>query len=419
MKKRILFISETVTMAHLIRPLTIAKGLSLADYDIHFAATKIPEFLIKDFSNFTLHQVQNGVSEADFLKAIAKGQHPYSKEILKEYVEEDLRLLYSIKPDIIVGDMRLSLHISSQLTHIPYINISNSTWDPSIELPTLIPDIPAVKYFGVKLTKQIFSLLRTKIFNNLATPFNETAKYYGVSSYGSYYDVLTSGDYTLYTDLKSLVDLKKSNSSKFSIGALVYGLDSINLPQTKLPKKTNKRVILSLGSSGPSNKLEEMVTALSTLNIELIVATGGKKLSISPRSNVFIFDYIPMNEILKTADLLIFNGGSGSGYLALSNGVPLLCVPSNIDQHQFSYIIEKLGAASIIRSDKISSETLVTTVKKMLSNNNFKTISHILANEMKAENPIYEIDQVLKHLIGPSEKKSALRLTDFKLNKAL
>jgi len=415
MKKKILFISETVTMSHLIRPLKIASHLPLDHYEIHFAATHIPDFLKNELNNFKTYQIQHGVSEKKFLSAIAHGQHPYTESILKNYVEEDLKLLKAIKPDLVIGDMRLSLKISAKLANIPYLNISNSTWDSSAILPLLVPELPVVKVFGVRLSQFVYSMIREDILSKLAKPFNQIAQSYGVSEYGSYYDVLTSGDYTAYVDLKSLVKCKSYKPNKINVGALLYSMNTSHAVSPVQKKKQKQRVVVSLGSSGPTNQLQNMINTLAELDIELVVATSGKNITLPQSKDIIAASYLPLDQVLADADLLIFNGGSGSGYLGLSHGVPLLCIPSNIDQHQFSHAISQKGAGDIIRSDKLSMKKLKSMVAEMLNNNQMKLAARAIAIEMSEENPAKEIEKLIETILESKayrDKSSVLSSVD-------
>jgi UDP:flavonoid glycosyltransferase YjiC (YdhE family) len=399
MKKKILFISETVTMSHLIRPLKIASQLSQDHYEIHFAATHIPDFLKNELSHFKVHQIQHGVPEKTFLSAIAQGKHPYTESILKIYVEEDLKLLKAIKPDLVIGDMRLSLKVSAQLADTPYLNISNSTWDSSAILPSLVPELPVVKFFGVTLSQLVYSVIKEDVLSKLAKPFNQIAQSYGVPEYGSYYDVLTSGDYTAYVDLKSLVKCKAYKPNKINVGALLYSMNTSKAVSPVQQKKQKQRVVVSLGSSGPTSQLQGMVNTLAELDIELVVATSGKNITLPARQGIIAAPYLPLDQVLADTDLLIFNGGSGSGYLGLSHGVPLLCIPSNIDQHQFSQAISQKGAAGIIRSDKLSMKKLKSMVIEMLNNNKSKLAARAIAIEISEENPTKEIEKLITTIL--------------------
>ena len=49
-----------------------------------------------------------------FLAALAAGRPVYHAETLRSYVRDDLSLLESVDPDIVVGDFRLSLAVSAE-----------------------------------------------------------------------------------------------------------------------------------------------------------------------------------------------------------------------------------------------------------------------------------------------------------------
>ncbi|MCB0415945.1 MAG: hypothetical protein KDD50_16525 [Bdellovibrionales bacterium] len=401
-KKRILFMSENVTLSHVIRPLQIAESLSADEYEIHFAITHIPELLQERLSRFNLHKIDFGVSSKDLLDAIAKGKHPYSFDVLDTYVKEDCRIIKNVKPSVVVGDMRLSLHVSSKLCDVPYINISNSTWDSSSNLPVLVPETPIVKLFGLFLSRNIFGVIKPLVMRILARPFNKIAKKYGVDPYGSYFDVITSGDYTIYCDLKSLVKINKIRKKNVEVGALLYSMEEKSMEKFALPPKNKKRVVLSLGSSGPSRYLQNFIDVLAELDIELVVATLGQKVDLPKNENVLIYDYLPMTRATQGADLIIFNGGSGNGYLGLANGAPLLCIPLNIDQHNFSYAMERKGVAKIMRSDKIDVQALKRMVSSMLVDSELKLNALKLSQEILQENPVKEIQKLISKV---SEEK--------------
>lgn len=50
----------------------------------------------------------------------------YAMRTLRKYVEADLRVLDEIAPDLVVGDLRISLSVSARLAGIPYIAIANA-----------------------------------------------------------------------------------------------------------------------------------------------------------------------------------------------------------------------------------------------------------------------------------------------------
>ena len=70
-KKRILFISEAVSLAHISRPLVLAESLDLDEYEVHFACgEKYKDFIINHPFHFW---ALNDFDPDDFLKAQKSG----------------------------------------------------------------------------------------------------------------------------------------------------------------------------------------------------------------------------------------------------------------------------------------------------------------------------------------------------------
>lgn len=60
--------------------------------------------------------------------ALARGAPVFTAKVLEGYVEQELALMDQLRPDVVVGDFRLSLRISASLRRIPYVNVTNAYW---------------------------------------------------------------------------------------------------------------------------------------------------------------------------------------------------------------------------------------------------------------------------------------------------
>src|SRR4051794_23232350 len=114
-RKRILFFAEGATMAHFVRPLALAQAIQGDGYDIHFYAPS-RYFRYLENSPFTIGELDSMPGE-QFLDNLAKGKPLFSAATIRRYVAEDRSLIQSVRPDLIIGDMRLSLPISARLEH--------------------------------------------------------------------------------------------------------------------------------------------------------------------------------------------------------------------------------------------------------------------------------------------------------------
>ena len=127
-RQRILFFAEAVTLAHVTRPLVLARSLDPERYEVHFACAAGYDFLFKD-GEFTRWSIDT-ISTERFLHALATGSRLYDYQTLTDYLEDDLRVLDAVSPDLVVGDFRLSLAVSAPLRKVPYAAIANAHWSP-------------------------------------------------------------------------------------------------------------------------------------------------------------------------------------------------------------------------------------------------------------------------------------------------
>src|ERR1044071_9104066 len=125
-RKRILFIAEAVTLAHATRPFALAQSLDPAEYDVYFACAKRFHFVCAN-ARFPCLDL-NSISSESFLGALSSGSRLYSKRLLESYVHDDLKLIQSVHPDVVVGDFRLSLAVSAQLAAVPHLALANAYW---------------------------------------------------------------------------------------------------------------------------------------------------------------------------------------------------------------------------------------------------------------------------------------------------
>lgn len=105
-RRRILFVAEAVTLAHVVRPFALAQSLDPSRYEVHFACDPRYNQLLGPLP-FRHHAIHTIPSER-FFGNLTQGRF-YAMRTLRKYVEADLRVLDEIAPDLVVGDLRISL----------------------------------------------------------------------------------------------------------------------------------------------------------------------------------------------------------------------------------------------------------------------------------------------------------------------
>jgi len=99
-----------------------------------------------------------------------------------------------------------------------------------------------------------------------------------------------------------------------------------------------------------------------------MIATAGRNTAFRQTGNAYIRDFLPGSLCSKHAAVVISNGGSSTGYQAISHGTPVLGIPSNLDQYLCMQVIEKAEAGIMLRSDTLSSAGIKKALETLLEN---------------------------------------------------
>ena len=363
-KPVILLVAEAVTLAHFARIAALAKTLDAARYEVVVASD--PRYAeLEAPLGCAFHPIRS-IPSAEFAQALARGKPLYDVKTLTKYVEDDLALLDLIKPDLVVGDFRLSLAVSAPLRHIPYAAVVNAYWSPYADIAYPVPDLPMTRILGVPLAQKLFNLARPIAFALHARPLNRVRRRYGLPPLGhDLRTVYTWGDYTLYADVPELVATRPLPANHRHLGPPLWSTQ-VPLPDwwERLPQD-KPVILLTLGSSGRADLLPMALSALSGLPITVIAATAGKIDLADVPANAFVSDYLPLDHAVKRASLVICNGGSLTTYQALAAGVPILGICSNMDQLLNMNAIERLGAGLSLRAARIRPTQLKEIVQTL------------------------------------------------------
>ncbi|MDB5960849.1 MAG: glycosyl transferase family 1 [Massilia sp.] len=367
-RKKILFFAEAVTLAHVGRALTLAATLDPARYDIHFACAPGYDFCFTGtaFTRWTV----NSIPSSQFLQALADGKPVYSNVTLGSYVEEDLRLLDQLRPDVVIGDFRISLSISARLAGIPYIALSNAYWSPFLRQRYTVPNIPLTKMLPVALADLLFRMARPIAFASHAVPLNRVRRKHGLPSLGSdLRRVYTDADYTLYADVPELFPGHQDLPRNHRFLGPVMWAPPVALPPwwSELPAKLPV-IYVTLGSSGQGKLLPLVLRALADLPVTVIAATAGNIAIDQVPDNAWVADFLPGDQAAARAALVICNGGSPTSHQALAAGVPVLGISSNLDQFLNMHGIVSAGAGAQLRADRFDAIRLQAMVADLLDN---------------------------------------------------
>lgn len=379
-----MFVSEDITLAQIVRLVQLAKSLSNDLYEVHFACSNFKDLIFKGTS-FIQWYLPN-IGQERVQKSLDESSSIYTEEILESYLKDDLILIEKVKPDLIIGDLRLSLTISAPLSDIPFAVLINAYWSPFTMLENFpIPDHPMVQILGESMANYFFNLARPVAFAQFAKPVNTLRKKYGLVSIGSLLQTLTFGDYTLYPDSQELVPTFNLPSNHRYLGPVIWSPEGeLRLDVNSV--KERPVVYVTLGSSGKSDLLPKIIESLGKLPVFALVATAGRVQISELPENILLEEYLPGSTAASKSDLVICNGGSTTAYQGLNEGVPILGIATNIDQFLSMNYILKVGACELLRAGNFNARDFEQRIMTMLENPKYK----IAAVKIKEEFSQYD-----------------------------
>jgi UDP:flavonoid glycosyltransferase YjiC (YdhE family) len=362
---KLLFVAEDVTLAQLVRLVTLASSLDSERYEVHFAASRFDDLVFAGtrFVRHVLTTLPADVAE----RALVAGKRLYEKRTLLEYMRAELELFERVKPALVIGDFRLSLSSSAELWGVPSAVLINAYWSPfAVRERFPVPDHPFIRLLGEARVTEYFPKAIPHVFAHFAAPLNAARKRHGLPPVGSLLQMLTHGDYTLYPDEPWLTPVQAAPSSHRFLGPVLWEPD-VPEPQLQFGNPGQPLIYVTLGSSGKVDLLPQLVAAAATLPFNFVVATAGRaKLGALP-VNLQAFPFVPGSTLARKACLVISNGGSTTGYQALAEGTPVLGIPSNFDQFLASAAIAERGAGKTLKARAANIGTLQSAIAEAVN----------------------------------------------------
>jgi UDP:flavonoid glycosyltransferase YjiC (YdhE family) len=365
-RKVVLFIGEGVTLAHVGRPIALASGLDPARFEVVFACDERHRRWVG--SRSWRYRPIRSIDGAAFLDAVARGRPLYDAATLHGYVRDDMELLRTVAPAVVIGDFRLSLSVSARIAGVPYLAISNAYWSPYAQKRFPIPEHWTTRAFGLRTATGIFHLVRPFVFAHHAAPLNAVRRHYGLPSLGhDLRRINTDADLVAYSDIPEMVSTSGMPSTHQYIGPVLWS-PPVDIPSwwDSIPPTDGRTIYLNMGSSGPPRLLSAVLEAIAPLPYRIVVATAGHAIPADLPNNVLVADYLPGSVIISKAAVVICNGGSPTSQQALTAGVPVLGIASNMDQLLNMRAVAAYGAGHCLRADQLSPTAIRQSVQGLV-----------------------------------------------------
>ena len=363
--RRILFVTGAVTLAHVARPLALMAALAGTRHELAIACPEHARRFLGAAGPRWLPLAD--IAPALFAARLARGAPVFEEAELHAAVEADLALLADWRPDLVVGDFRLSLSASARLAGVRYAALANAYWSPyapSRRLP--LPVLSWTRYAPLALVQPVFERLETLLLAPHCRPLDAVRRTLGLAPLGDdIRRVYTDADDVLYADSETLFPLPGAPASHRHLGPILW---SPPLPEPSWWNEpaVEPSVYVTMGSSGDPALLALILKALEPLRVRPIVATAGAPTPTGTGSARFA-DFLPGDAAAARSRLVVCNGGSPTSQQALAAGTPVLGICCNIDQMLNMRGLTAAGAGIALRADRASPERIRRAAAELMA----------------------------------------------------
>ena len=397
--KRILFVVENTTLSQVVRLLVLARGLHQQQYEVHFACSEFEPVI---FGQTAFHRWQLfTMDKKTFLSAAEKGTSFYTGKLLRRYVDADIQLIQAVKPDIVVGDARFSLSISAPVCNVPYAALINAYWSPfAVRDSFPLPDHFMVRLLGEKIAAHYFPKALPAFFSRFTQPLNRVRREFGLPAFGSLPEMLTWGDFTLYADAAELIPLKNYPDTHILLGPVLWSPDIATPSWWNEIDGSRPIIYLNMGSSGKVKLLPDIVKGLRGLPVTILTATAARYDTTGKDAQIHAGEFVPGDIAARRSALVICNGGAGTAYQALSEGAPVLGIPTNFDQYLAMTAIEKAGCGILLRSGSLTAEKVRQAVNRILETSAYREAAQRMKHSFSRYNAAERFKSFLEKILN-------------------
>ena len=400
-RPRILFLAEAVTLAHVARPVALARSLHPSDWEIRLASDSRYARAIGTLP-FPSEPIWT-ISPERFRRAIETGRPIYDAQSLDRYVEEDLRFIESFRPDVVVGDFRVSLAISARKAGVPYVNVANAYWSPYAKIRHLVPEITLTRVLPPRLAQPLFDLFRGAGYALHALPVNRIRRKYGLEPLPlDFRWNIVDADTTLYADIPEVIPTRPLPPTHRFVGPIPWS-PSLPLPEwwpeVEIAAATRPLVYVNLGSSGIPGGLARVLEALRSLPVMVVAATAGRDEALPRISNALVADYLPGDACARLATVIVCNGGSPATYQALSEGKPAIGLAGNTDQFLHMAALEDAGFGILLRARGTTQDAILGAVSRALNDDRLACGARAAQRSILRYNPARELRSALENIL--------------------
>lgn len=386
-RRRAVLFCDGGFLAHATRVLAVGQALHRQGFDVVFCAEGSYTRLMRE-AGFAVRPVFTVDREVTLRLARRAGlcDLRWWRETATKSVESDMEAITELQPDVVLGDMRLSLSTSAAALGVPMVGLTNGAWTSRFAEEIQVPEGHITeRLLGQRISRALFPRLKRVILWYWARGFDPIRKRLGLKPLDSMYQLI-EGDITLLADLPEYFPVHDSSPADFRyIGPVLFKAAlprPIWLPRLSRQKKT---LYFTMGSTGDTHFFSEAVRVFGGTDYQVLITTAGLPVEMFRKyDNVFVEELADGDSLMSVSDVTITHGGNGTVYQALSQGVPVLGIPTFFDQEVNLQRVEALGAGLRMERRHYKAERLRSEIEKILHTPSFAESAAVLRDRIRS-----------------------------------
>jgi MGT family glycosyltransferase len=289
----------------------------------------------------------------------------WSYHRLKEGVQADLELLRKVQPDLVLCDFRLSLSPACELLGIPLAVVLNASWSNYYAARQRSPEhFIGTRILGRRFANYAHPWFKAVILRVDAFPFDRVYQGVGLESRGNVFDYWR-GDLNLLVDIPEYGPTSNLPENFHYIGPIWWEPDIPIPPQIDSLDPARPTIYLTMGTSGYAQFFHRCVELLGNTQYQCVMTTAGLADLHEVPGNFVVVDYAPGSAILRRSDAVVSHGGNGTIYQAMSQGVPIIGIPTMHDQEYNLQRVVDLGIGIELSEIRFKPAHLLAAIEKI------------------------------------------------------
>jgi UDP:flavonoid glycosyltransferase YjiC (YdhE family) len=391
MLKKVYFTPYGVGLGHASRLINIAENVQNNNLEVKFSSFgEAVDYISR--CGYRCNQVPpvefSWNSQGSFSLKNSISNVPYWFKNFPIQIVKELELMNRFSPNIIVSDSRLSSLISARLLGIPSLVLLN----------------------------QIKLLLSPKLHSFKAGRFFETVNGEFIGSLWSLANEI------LIPDLPPPYTISENNiwhttSVLKKIKYIGFIAPKKNISEQQIIKVTNSlnfsndKPIVFFHISGPAKTRLPFVRKVLEAqkyfknNIQYVISEGKPNGKIEPfkiSDNGWYYEWCPIrDELFILSNILVLRGGHTTISQAIQFGKPIISIPieNQAEQISNSYKITKIGIGIMLKTNELTSETIIEAINKILNDNKFSSRSNKIMEFCNKLNGIENVIDIIRSYI--------------------